>query len=410
MWRTGTCNVTLRGLTQLSKFLLLVFLARHFEVAEVGIWGLINITIAIGLYLLSSDFHIFNSREILAATPERRPVLIRNQLVYHLCAYAVVLPALLLIFAGGVIPWKYVGWFYLLLVLEHASHESVQLLVTLSRSTAANLIIFIRSGMWAWVVMATAWVLPDLRHLPFVWTCWAAGAVVGLAIAVSHLRTLPWDAARKQPVDFAWIRRGMKTALPFLMATLSFQLLNYADRYFLQHFHGEEAVGVYTFFAGMANAIHVIVFTGVCQVLFPRLISSYQMRAVEDYQRNRRSLVRGVVGLSVVLAAAALFLIRPVLSLLDRPEYAAEADVFNIMVASVVALCLSYVPHYALFVRRRDGAIISVGIVAMVVAIAGNGLLVPRMGLTGAALATLAAMSLLLVSKSLAAWYYRDVE
>jgi O-antigen/teichoic acid export membrane protein len=78
MWRTGTCNVTLRGLTQLSKFLLLVFLARHFEVAEVGIWGLINITIAIGLYLLSSDFHIFNSREILAATPERQPALIRN--------------------------------------------------------------------------------------------------------------------------------------------------------------------------------------------------------------------------------------------------------------------------------------------------------------------------------------------
>ncbi len=406
MWRTSTYNVALRGVTQISKFVLLVFLARYFDVAEVGIWGLINITIALGLYLLSSDFYIFNSREILASPPERQVILIRNQAVYHLLVYTGVIPALLIVFAGGLIPWQYVGWFYLLLLLEHLSHESVQLLVTLSRPTAANVIIFIRSGMWVWVVIALAWSLPDLRQLPFVWACWGAGAVASLAIALWQLRKLPWDVVRGVPIDFGWIRTGMKTALPFLIATLSFQLLNYADRYFLQHFRGEEAVGVYTFYAGIANVIHVIVFTGVCQILFPRLISSYQNGQVQEYRQNRRQLARGIVGLVAVLGVGALLLIRPVLDLLNRPVYAGEVDVFTIMVGSVVALCLSYLPHYALFVRRRDREIIGIGVLALVVALVANSVLVPRLGIPGAAWSTLVAMVVLLAGKSIAALYH----
>lgn len=406
MWRTSTYNVTLRGLTQISKFVLLIFLARYFDVAEVGIWGLINITIAIGLYLLSSDFYIFNSREILASSPERQVLLIRNQAVYHLFAYAVVVPGLLLVFVGDLIPWQYAGWFYLLLLVEHTSHESVQLLVTLSRPTIANVIIFIRSGMWAWVAIATAWSLPDLRQLPFIWTCWAAGGAASLVLAFAQLRKLPWSALRGEPIDLTWIRNGMQTALPFLMATLSFQLLNYADRYFLQHFRGEEAVGVYTFFAGIANVIHVIVFTGVCQILFPRLISSYQSGQFDTYRHNRQLLTRGIIGLGLVLGILALVLIRPVLDFLNRPVYTSEIDVFMIMVGSVVALCLSYIPHYALFVRRHDRPIIVVGILALVVALGMNTLLVPRMGIPGAAWATFTAMGFLLVTKSLAAVYY----
>ena len=49
-------NMALRGLTLASKFLLIFFLARFLEPAELGLYGLVVATIGYALYLLGLDF------------------------------------------------------------------------------------------------------------------------------------------------------------------------------------------------------------------------------------------------------------------------------------------------------------------------------------------------------------------
>lgn len=403
MIKTSIANIVLRGLTLVSRFVLLFFIARFLTPEELGVWGLMNITVVMSLYFLGLDFYVFNTREILAVDDARRVPFIRDQIVFHALLYVVALPLLLVVFFAKLISWQYLGWFYVLLVLEHISQEATRLLITLSRPSMANMIMFLRSGAWVYAAVLACLYHEDLRGLSLIWSGWVVGVMASIILAIYALRYLAWDLTKQVPIDWTWIRKGVKVSLPFLLASLSFTGVQYADRYFLQHFHGEAVVGVYTFFASIANVIHIFIFTGVMMILYPRIIEAYQHDRFDEYRALMRKMGLGIAGGVVLLTALALLLIDPVLHLVGKQVYSEQGGVFVIMLASVAMLTFSYIPHYSLFVRKCDKSIIVSTVVALIVAVILNSLLVPRYGLFGAAYATLGAMIILLLLKTIAA-------
>lgn len=393
-------NVGLRGLTQGSKFLLLLYIASRLSPAYLGIYGLVAVTIAISLYLVGMDFYAFNTREILARAAADRTPLIRNQAVFHLIAYAIVLPLLLTVFIGGLISWKYAGWFYLLLIIEHVSQESGRLLITLSRPTRASLVLFLRSGIWVYAVLATTYFGDSQLSLQLVWSYWSLGGLASIVLAMFSLRGLNWKMVGGVGIDWSWLRSGVAGSLPFFGSTVALLGIQYADRYFLQFFHGEELVGVYTFFANSANMIQLFVFTGIIMILYPRIVEAFQDRKFDRYSDLMKRLSIGVIGGSLVLCVAAGVGIHLALKMVNREVYAAHIDVFWIMLISITLLTTSYIPHYALYVRRKDKLIIMSTGSALGVGIAANAIFVPRFGIQGAAWSTLAAMVALIVLKT----------
>ena len=410
MIKTSLANLSLRGLTLVSKFILILFIARFLTPEELGIWGLIFVTINMSLLVLGLDFYLFNTRELLARDTVERAVLIRDQFVFHLIAYTLVLPALLIVFAIGMIAWKYAVWFYILLVLEHVSQELYRLLITFSRPVMANFILFLRTGFWIFLAIVLAYYSEDLRGLPLFWACWIGGGVISIVLALYSLRNLEWRAAFKKPVNREWIKKGIKISLPFFLSTLSFTGIQFADRYFIQYFHGEGSVGIYTFYANIANVIHTFILSGVIVILYPKLVESFQAGKLEEYRMNMRKMMMGVIAGLIILPIIAALLIDPVLRLVDKEVYADHSNIFYIMMGTVALLTLSYIPHYALFVRHRDKIIIYSAIAALAVALVANTLLVPSFELRGAAFATLSAMGILFVFKVGAAVYYRKSE
>lgn len=408
MLKTSIVNLILRGLTLVSKFALLLFIARFLSPEELGVWGLVNATLAISLYILGLDFYVFNTREILAIEEPERVPLIRDQIVFHGLVYIAVLPLLLIVFFTNLISWQYIGWFYALLVLEHLSQESARLLATLSKSTMANLAAFFRSGAWVYVVVSLMYNQDDLRQLPFIWSGWIVGVLSSMFLTVYALRNMPWKDSIKIPIDWAWMLRGLKTSLPFFCATLSFIGVQYADRYFIQHFWGEAMVGVYTFYASISNVIHVFVFTGVIMILYPRIVSSYQKGQFVEYRALMKKMGTGIIGGAVVLSILAALLIEPVLSLVGKQVFVDYLDVFWIMLVAVMLLCVSYIPHYSLFVRNRDKAIVVSSLAAVVIGLLANAALVPEYGLKGAAISSVCAMTTILVVKSYLAFVRTD--
>ncbi len=62
-------------------------------------------------------------------------------------------------------------------------------------------------------------------------------------------------------------------------------------------------------------------------------------------------------------------------------------------------LTISYIPHYALFVRKKDKAIVYSSLAALGVAALANFMLVPLYGLEGAAWAAMASMATMFLFK-----------
>ena len=78
----------------------------------------------------------------------------------------------------------------------------------------------------------------------------------------------------------------------------------------------------------------------------------------------------------------------PLLYVVDQPIYYAHLPVFWVLLGSTAIKMIVYIPHFDLFVRRNDRAIFVASVGAGITAIAMNALLVPGIGILGAAIAT----------------------
>lgn len=404
MLKTSIINLFLRGITLVSKFFLLLYIARFLSPEELGIWGLMATTITISLYFLGLDFYTYNTRELIAQDETGRMPMIRDQFVFHGLMYVAILPLLSVVFIFDFIPWKYIGWFYALLVLEHLSQESFRLMITLSRPTMASVVLFFRSGAWVYVVLALMFWADDLRTLTFIWSGWLVGVLLSIGLAIYALRHLPWRESRQTPINWLWMKTGVRVSFPFFVATMSFMSMQYADRYFLQHHLGEAMVGIYTFYASISNTIHVFIFTGIIMLLHPRIISAYQKGHNNEYNRLMKRMSWGIFGGVLVLALGAALLITPVLKLVGKQIYTEYLGIFWIMLVSVTVLVAAYIPHYSLFVRKHDIDIVVSAVSALAVGLIANSLLVPIYGLKGAAISTLCSMTTLALVKFSCAW------
>lgn len=154
------------------------------------------------------------------------------------------------------------------------------------------------------------------------------------------------------------------------------------------------------YIATKSNSIHVFVFTGVIMILYPRIISSYQKGQLGEYRALMKTMGMGIIGGVVVLIILAALLIEPVLELVGKQVFIESLDIFWLMLITVLLLCVSYIPHYSLFVRKNDKAIIISSVAAVIVGLIVNFVLVPTYGLRGAALASLSAMLTICLIKS----------
>ncbi|MBF7081590.1 polysaccharide biosynthesis C-terminal domain-containing protein [Desulfallas sp. Bu1-1] len=391
MFKTSILNLLLRGLTLGSKLLILLFIARYLSPKDLGIYGLMTATISISLYFLGMDFYIYNTREILAHGESKRALLVRDQIVFHSIMYLFFLPLLLLVFVIGFLPWQYFFWFYIILILEHISQEATRLLTTLSQPIMANTVLFFRSGVWVYAIVLIIYHKRHLQNLTTIWLGWLVGASFSIILSVYALRYLNWEKVFSIPINWVWIRKGLVGSLPFLCATISLQIMQYGGRYFIQLYHGEALVGVFTFYFSIANVVEVFVFTGVVMILLPKIITSYQQNKMVEYHALMKKMSLGSICGVILLSVIAALGINPLLLLIKKTIYANYIITYWMLLISVIIKTLGQIPHYILYIRKMDIAILKSTVVALVVSIIMNFLLIPSYGSLGASLSILIA-------------------
>ena len=399
-YKDSFLSLILRASAIIGKFGLLFLIARNLPVADLGVYGLFLISISLLLYILGLDFYVFNTREILSNDSGNPAVLIKDQLVLHLIIYLIVFPLASILFFIDILEWKYLIWFYVLLLFEHLSQELTRLLITLTRPVSGNIVLFIRSGIWVYVIIAIYFISTEYFTLSNILKAWSVGAGLSVVFGGYYLKNLDWGEVRFHDVNWMWIKKGITTSLYFLGASIFIKAIEYADRFFIQFYHGEDLVGVYTFFISLANVIQTFAYTGIVAILFPPIVSAYQSGDMTRYRENLEKMAYYLVGSVLVYLLSAYFLLEYILQLVDKPIYREYVSSYWIMVSSVSFLVISLIPHYALYVRKLDRSIFYLTGVSLVIVLILNYLLVPDMKVIGAALSTLTGMIFLFVSKS----------
>ncbi|WP_143075629.1 lipopolysaccharide biosynthesis protein [Desulfomicrobium apsheronum] len=347
----------LRGTTLVSKFALLFVLAKFLEPLEVGLYGLFSATIFYCLMALGFDFYTYSTRELIVTDKKKWAAMLRDQGIFYTITYTILIPASFLIFWIGFLPWELVFWFFPLLALEHVAQEINRLLVAISEPLWASVILFIRHGCWAFMTAVILWIFPEQRHLTFVLAAWTLGVSSACILGFIRLRNLD-SISLKLPVDWKWIKKGIKVAFPFLLATLSLRALYTFDRYWVEAISGLEVLAAYVFFAGIANAIMSFLDAAVFSFTYPELIAAVGRKDTKGFKAQLRRMGIQTTLLAFTVSAAAIILTGPIIHWIKRDVYSQHLPLLFWTIFATAISAISMIPHYGLYALRQDRSII----------------------------------------------------
>lgn len=224
----------------------------------------------------------------------------------------------------------------------------------------------------------------ELVWVPILRLC--SDAVAALYFAGLFVRTYGWP----QRLRIAGARKLLQPALT-LGASQAMGLVNYNfDSVLLGFLSGASVVGWYTAAykpVAVALTVPMTFFTG----LFPALARSF----VTDRDGEFRSLVARSLqfnlGLAVPMVVGGTMFARPIIGLLYGPDYAQSAAPFQVLIwsAALVAIRTTYVDSLRSTGHQKYD--LAAAFTSAALNIALNLLLIPRLGMMGAAFATVTA-------------------
>ncbi|MFN0276098.1 MAG: polysaccharide biosynthesis C-terminal domain-containing protein [Chitinophagales bacterium] len=406
--KATTLNLLIRGLTLAGKFFLVIFLAKHLTEAQVGEWGIFTTSISLALYLVGLDFYTYSSRTILEFPLAERSRFLRDQFVFYIISYIVLFPLLYLLFVFNIIDQKMVAFFYIILVFEHLAQEAYRTFVVFSKPVWANIILFLRTGSWTYVLL-TLWFIgfDDLKTLKTALTFWIAGGALALIATVYMLSKLHFNSTKEVPIDWVWIKRGIRVSLTYFLATICFKIIELSDRYFLDYYHSKEMVGLYTFYANMANMIEIFVHTTSIIIFSPLLIDAF-MKNKSLYFETFNKFTRSIVVFTLFSAVLLGIIMYPILVyVINKESYTSHLTSFIVLVAAEMLFNFSLIFHYVLYIRKKDFSVVKATVAAAFTNILLNFIFIPPLGINGAAFATFLSFFMLLIMKIYYARHYK---
>ena len=397
-------NMAMHGVTLASRFLLIFFLARFLEPNQLGLYGLLTVTIGYSLYLLGFDFYTFTTREILKRERHEWGGLLKDQCALFLVLCVISLPLLSLIFVKELLPWRLAGWFFVVLILEQINQELGRLLVAISEQLWASVVVFIRQGTWSVTVVVLMIFEPTTRSLDYVMGAWTVAGVLAVWVGGYRLSRLGMSGWHKK-IDWKWIAAGLKVSIPFLVATLGIRGVFTLDRYWLKSLGGLEMVGAYVLFMSIASALMAFLDAGVFAFSYPGLINAHQKKQPDLFRHNLWQMLVLTCLLTVAFVFVSLLMLSPLLGWLGNPLYIAQQNLYPWLLAAMVVYALGMVPHYALYAQSLDKPIIQSHIASLFLFVIATWLFSQRWPLLAVPLGLCAAVTLILVWKAWA--FYR---
>jgi O-antigen/teichoic acid export membrane protein len=221
-----------------------------------------------------------------------------------------------------------------------------------------------------------------------------AGRLCVLLLYDSALGFTRGADGRASAVRFRW---DISAALPLMRMALPLGVISTigalganVPRYFIEGHSGSAELGIYSAIASLISAGSLAISSAGQSILLP------VAKACAEFDRAKfRSLTGQVMGLGAGLGglaiAASAVAGRPLLTMLFRPEYGDHVDLFVRLMAVGMVGFITSGQGYVMTAARRLKPQVPLLLVSALVATGASAVLVPRLGIQGAADAALLA-------------------
>jgi O-antigen/teichoic acid export membrane protein len=194
-------------------------------------------------------------------------------------------------------------------------------------------------------------------------------------------------------------RYGLKA---YLAALASFLVIR-ADLLMVQYLRGSAAAGFYSIAVALSDMVYMFPVV-VGTILFPKLAG---MSDGDARRRMTWQVARGVGGIMILVAGVCAVLARPAIHFLFGSEFLPAVPAFLWLLPGIVALSVHTILMNYCAAIGMPWVTVFAPFLALVVNLGLNVVLIPRLGIVGASLASVVAYGLML-SVSLVYFLKRD--
>jgi O-antigen/teichoic acid export membrane protein len=200
--------------------------------------------------------------------------------------------------------------------------------------------------------------------------------------------------------DRRTLKRLFVVSLPLGIVMTLISLNVNVPRYLLQHYLGSGELGIFASLAYLVVAVNLIV-NALGQSASTRLSRMFAEGRLQDFRKLIGKLA--MLGLLVLVAGVPMVMLvgRPALTMLYRPEYGDHVNVLAVMVAAAGLSTIGSFVGYGITAARKFREQVPLIVSSTVSAMLGSIILIPKMGLLGAALALLISATVFLVGACL---------
>lgn len=192
---------------------------------------------------------------------------------------------------------------------------------------------------------------------------------------------------RPQGLSFSWdlLKRMVRYGLPLALVQVCLFVINFSDRFFLQAYSDFTQVGIYALAYKFGIMMNTLVVSNFFQIWQARSFEvAKDPNAADFYRRVFRYLVYGLFAAGLALSVLA----QDVIAIMAPAEYGGGAMLVPLVVLAYLLHGLGTYFELGLRLRDRTKILGFILVGACVLCLALYALLIPRLGMLGAVLAT----------------------
>lgn len=189
--------------------------------------------------------------------------------------------------------------------------------------------------------------------------------------------------------DTTFLRVALAFSFPLMAAEISWVVLDSGDRFFIQHYLGAQSLGFYAAAYGIAIYLQDVMMAPLQLALFPICMKVWNAEGKKATQNFLSRSLDQFMLVAVVVVAVAIVTSRDVIVLLASKKFQQAHTLLPFLVIGLVLSAITIYFRPGLLIHKRASKIAGASFYACVLNIALNVLLLPRIGLIGAAIATM---------------------
>ncbi|MFA0456308.1 oligosaccharide flippase family protein [Vibrio breoganii] len=186
-----------------------------------------------------------------------------------------------------------------------------------------------------------------------------------------------------------FIRQVLMYSLPICFSTGMIYLVDYFDRYYINLYLSSEELGLYSGAYTLAQQSVGVILMAINMAFYPTLVKEYD-RNRDKFDKLRQSYLTILLVFIVAMVFYASVYDVNIVTLILGNGFQSASSIFSIIVVSICIGCFkSYFIDIEFFLEKKTKLIFYNSILSATTNIALNIYLIPKFGITGAALATL---------------------